>query len=95
MSSPLPDDALQAALAELPDWTGDRNGISRTYTFSDFPSAISYMHGLVDAIEADNHHPEWSNVYNRISVNLRTHDADNKVTDKDICLAKLLDEHFN
>ncbi len=91
MTQALSDEELSAALQDLPEWSGNSNGIIRKYHFKDFPAAIAFMHRLVDAIEADNHHPEWTNVYNSVSVRLRTHDADNKVTAKDIKLAHLLE----
>lgn len=94
MTSPLTDEQLGEALSHLPEWLGDSDGISRAFEFPDFPSAIAFMASLVDEIEAADHHPEWSNVYNRLSVTLRTHDADNKVSEKDIALATLLDERF-
>lgn len=90
--SALSDNELQEALRDLPEWSGDSNGIKRSYEFKDFKAAINYMSGLADAIDADNHHPEWTNVYNTVSVRLRSHDADDKVTSKDIKLAKLLEK---
>ena len=86
---------LKDALNTLIHWNGDSNGIHRTYTFADFPMVMRFMNDAVDFIEGLNHHPEWLNVYNRLEVSLRTHDAGNQVTQHDLQLAHLLDEHFN
>jgi 4a-hydroxytetrahydrobiopterin dehydratase len=53
------------------------------------------MQAAAEGISQMNHHPEWSNVYNRVEVTLRTHDAGNTVTDKDYKLAEWLDEVFS
>jgi len=92
---PIPNALLPAAVAEvlvrLPGWSGDIHGISRTYRFSDFNAAMAFMQAAASAIDASNHHPEWSNVYNRVNVTLRTHDAGDRVTELDVKLARLLD----
>lgn len=86
---------LPAAVAEvlvlLPGWSGDVHGIKRLYRFTDFNAAMAFMQAAAPAIDAGNHHPEWSNVYNRVSVTLRTHDAGDRVTELDVKLARLLD----
>jgi 4a-hydroxytetrahydrobiopterin dehydratase len=92
MTPALNEEELKLAMQDLPEWSGNLNGIIRRYQFSDFPAAIAFMHKLVDAIEAEQHHPEWTNIYNTVSVRLRTHDADNQVTAKDIKLAHLLED---
>jgi 4a-hydroxytetrahydrobiopterin dehydratase len=79
------------ALGALPGWTGTTGGLVRTYRFTTFKAAIAYMQAGVDAIDRLDHHPEWTNVYNRITVQLRTHDAGNQVTALDVQLAVLLD----
>lgn len=84
----------QAALAQLPGWTmaeGERDAIARTFRFKDFNAAFGFMTRV--AIKADqlDHHPEWSNVYNRVEVVLTTHDADG-VTELDVTLARFMDE---
>ncbi|MBA3698802.1 MAG: 4a-hydroxytetrahydrobiopterin dehydratase [Planctomycetes bacterium] len=91
----MPEALLPTAIAEvllsLPDWSGDINGLRRTYRFADFKAAMAFMQTAAVAIDAANHHPEWSNVYNRVDVTLRTHDAGDRVTELDIKLARLLD----
>lgn len=93
----MPDALLPAAVAEvlvrLPGWSGDIHGLTRTYRFADFNAAMAFMQATAPAIDAANHHPEWSNVYNRVSVTLRTHDAGDRVTELDVKLARLLDVH--
>lgn len=73
------------------NWTETDNSLTKTFVFKDFLSAIQWMVRASAAIEALNHHPEWTNVYNKVKVVLRTHDAGNTVTDKDRELAALLD----
>lgn len=83
--------AVKEVLVRLPGWSGDINGLLRTYCFADFNAAMAFMQAAAPAIDAANHHPEWSNVYNRVSVTLRTHDAGDRVTELDVKLARLLD----
>lgn len=91
----MPEALLPAAVAEvlvrLPGWSGDINGLTRTYRFGDFNAAMAFMCHAAPAIDQLQHHPEWSNVYNRVSVTLRTHDAGDRVTELDVKLARLLD----
>lgn len=91
----MPEPLLPAAVAELlvrmPGWSGDVHGLTRTYRFRDFAAAMAFMHGAAPAIDQLNHHPEWSNVYNRVSVTVRTHDAGDRVTELDVKLARVLD----
>jgi 4a-hydroxytetrahydrobiopterin dehydratase len=83
----------QAALAQLPGWKAaeGRDAIVRTFAFEDFNAAFGFMTRVALAAEKLDHHPEWSNVYNRVVVLLATHDADG-VTDLDVTLAKIMDE---
>ncbi len=84
--------ALEDGLAGLPDWTakGDAS-ITRTFKFADFSEAFGFMARAALAAEAMNHHPEWSNVYNKVTVTLTTHDAGG-LTDKDLALAAAMDK---
>ncbi|NBQ87835.1 MAG: 4a-hydroxytetrahydrobiopterin dehydratase [Betaproteobacteria bacterium] len=78
------------ALAELPGWTlhTTRGGcITREFEFADFVQAFGFMTQCALAAERMNHHPEWSNVYRRVSVTLTTHDAQG-LTMRDIELAR-------
>lgn len=83
-----------AALAELPDWRaaeGGRDAIVRSYSFADFNAAFAFMTRAALRAEQLDHHPEWSNVYDRVEVLLATHDADG-VTALDLALARFMDE---
>jgi len=87
----LDDDAISAALAGLDDWTRDGDAITRTFRFPDFVRAFGFMASAALAAEKMNHHPDWSNVYNRVTVSLSTHDAGG-LTQNDIDLATRMDE---
>ena len=79
------------ALASLPGWRHDaeRDAIMREFEFSDFIAAFSFMTAVAMHAEKADHHPEWSNVYNRVSILLTTHDADG-LTWKDATLAEAI-----
>lgn len=71
----------------LPEgWSGDASRLRRTFRFASFPQAIAFMVEVAFHCEAANHHPEWRNVYDRVEVELTTHDAGG-VTEKDLALA--------
>jgi 4a-hydroxytetrahydrobiopterin dehydratase len=92
MPSPkLTPQEIQAALEKLYDWTIKDDKLHREYRFPDFARAIGFMTMSALRIEAMNHHPEWSNVYNRVTVDLTTHDAGG-VTARDVRLAEKLEE---
>ncbi len=90
---PLTPGALAAALAELPGWTHRDASLQRTWRFASFRAALAFMQAAVADIEALDHHPEWTNRYDRVSVRLTTHDAGDLVTALDVALAHLLDRH--
>ena len=82
------------ALKGLPLWRaheGDRPAIARSLTFADFNAAFGFMTRVALLADKVDHHPEWSNVYNRVEVLLTTHDAGG-VTDKDVDMARFIDE---
>ena len=81
---------LKAGLASLPDWSIQHEKLHRAYKFPDFAHAMGFMATAAPKIEKLDHHPEWANVYNRVTVDLSTHDADG-ITQKDLDLAKLLE----
>jgi 4a-hydroxytetrahydrobiopterin dehydratase len=87
MSKPLSPDEISAACAKLPGWSFDRDALTRTYKFGSFREALSFMTRVAFEAEELNHHPEWTNVYNRVAIRLNTHDAGNKVTANDVELA--------
>jgi len=82
------------ALRDLPGWKaveGDRDAIARTFIFADFNTAFGFMARVAMKAETMDHHPEWSNIYNRVEVVLTTHDADG-VTALDLELARFMDQ---
>lgn len=92
MSRPVKIGAAPA-LAGLPGWAaveGGRDAIRRTYKFPDFNAAFGFMTRVALMADKLDHHPEWSNVYNRVEVTLTTHDAGG-VTALDVQLARFMD----
>lgn len=87
------NDAERAdALDELPDWDYDegRDAIARSFTFDDFGEAFAFMTQVALLAEKLDHHPEWSNVYNRVHIVLTTHDAGG-LSERDVELATRID----
>jgi len=83
------------ALAALPNWTHDatRDAITRQFKFDDFCAAFAFMTQVALHAEKADHHPEWSNVYNRVDILLTTHDAGG-LSARDVALAKRIDSLF-
>jgi len=81
---------LKLALTELPGWKLKGGKLHREYLFADFVHAFGFMATAAIAIEKMNHHPEWFNVWNKVVVDLMTHDAGG-ITRKDVELAHLLE----
>ena len=81
-----------AALAGLPGWTllAERPTIFRDFAFRDFSEAFAFMTRVALLAESQDHHPEWSNVYNRVHILLTTHDAGG-LSARDIRLARAID----
>ncbi len=86
----MTDAEIQSAMARIPDWRVADGKLHREYKFPDFAHAFGFMATAAPAIEKMDHHPEWSNVYNRVTVDLNTHDAGG-ITSKDFELAELLE----
>jgi 4a-hydroxytetrahydrobiopterin dehydratase len=78
---------IEEALAELGSWTVERGKLHREYRFRDFLQAFGFMAQVALLAERSSHHPEWSNVYNRVLVDLTTHEAQG-ITQKDLDLAR-------
>jgi 4a-hydroxytetrahydrobiopterin dehydratase len=72
-------------------WTEKNNTLYRKFEFADFSEAFAFMTRVALAAEKMNHHPLWTNVYNKVEIWLSTHDAGDVVTDKDKKLAKKID----
>jgi 4a-hydroxytetrahydrobiopterin dehydratase len=73
-------------------WKEDDNKLKRTFEFKDFSEAFAFMTRVALIAEKQNHHPWWSNVYNKVEMELNTHDAGNIVTEKDWKLANAIDK---
>jgi 4a-hydroxytetrahydrobiopterin dehydratase len=72
-------------------WKEENNQLVKHYEFRDFKAAFDFMSRVASVAEEMNHHPEWTNVYNKLTIKLSTHDAGNVVTDKDRKLAERID----
>lgn len=87
------DDTVRAiALNDLPEWTSvaEPDGIARTFSFASFVEAFGFMSRVALLAEKADHHPEWSNVYNRVHITLTTHDAGG-LSQRDVDLAMQID----
>lgn len=73
-------------------WKEEDNKLKRTFEFKSFVEAFGFMSSVALIAEKMDHHPNWSNVYNKVEIELTTHDAGNTVTDKDRALAAKIDE---
>lgn len=93
--NPLSEEKIEQELANLEGWKFEDDTIKKDFSFSDFKEAMSFMVRVGFEAESLVHHPDWSNVYNSVSIRLSTHDAGNKVTEKDIKLAKAVEEIYN
>ncbi len=92
MVDQLSAEARRDALAELTDWgqVEDRDAIEKSFKFKSFNEAWGFMNRVALAAEKLNHHPEWSNVYNRVRIHLTTHEAGG-LTQRDLDLAARID----
>lgn len=73
-------------------WKEENNTLSKTFKFANFIDAFAFMTRVALLAEKQNHHPNWSNVYNTVTINLNTHDAGDVVTEKDRKLAEAIDK---
>ena len=92
MIEQLTDDERAAALDKLGEWDFDeaRDALTRRFMFADFVEAFGFMARVALLAERADHHPEWSNVYNRVDILLTTHDAGGLST-RDVALAREID----
>ncbi len=74
------------------NWIEEHNTLKKSFEFKDFSEAFAFMTRVAILAERHNHHPNWSNVWNKVNIELSTHDAGNIVTDKDRELAKAIDQ---
>ena len=89
----LTETERREALAALPGWTlrDDASAIYRSFKFADFSEAFAFMTRVALLAEKANHHPEWSNIYNRVEVTLTTHEA-NGLSQRDVNMAWAIDK---
>lgn len=73
-------------------WIEENHSLKKTFKFKDFLEAFAFMTKVAILAEKMDHHPNWSNVYNRVVIELSTHDAGNIVTEKDRTLAEAIDK---
>lgn len=87
MNSIVSETEIEIALKDYSGWSFDNDSISKTYTFGTFREAMSFLMRVAFEAEEMNHHPEVFNVYNKVRITLKTHDAGDRVTEKDLKLA--------
>ena len=90
MPMSLSDEQIKNELKLLNGWTVKNGKLHKDFAFSDFTEAFSFMTKIALHAEKKNHHPEWFNVYNRVSIDLITHDAGG-ITTNDVELAKFIE----
>ena len=76
------------------NWIEKEDALTANFTFKDFKQAFAFMTECAMYIEQANHHPTWSNTWNRVEILLQTHDAGNVVTQKDVDLSKQISEVY-
>lgn len=92
MIAQLEDDERAEALEALPDWDFDdaRDALTRSFVFADFSEAFAFMARVALLAEKQDHHPEWSNIWNRVDILLTTHDAGG-LSARDVTMAEAID----
>ena len=89
----LSDDEIRTELSRLSDWTLREGKLHREFKFENFVGAFGFMAKLALVAESLNHHPEWENVYNRVTISLQTHDVSG-ISNLDFELARAADHYF-
>ncbi len=87
----LNETEIQAALQELPGWEVKDGKLHKAYKFESFARAIGWMVSVGFQADKMDHHPEWLNVYNRVTVDLATHDMDDAISTLDVELARKME----
>jgi len=90
MATPLTEQQITDALKELDGWTFENDALHRHLKFHNFKEALSFIVRLGVEAETHGHHPDLHNVYNTVDIALSTHDAGDKVTEKDVELARAI-----
>ena len=92
MSTPLNSDQIKVALTSLKRWSYIDDKLLMDINLRDFSEALSFLVKVGIEAEKLNHHPEIHNIYNKVTLKLCTHDAGNRVTEKDIVLARAIEK---
>ena len=92
MSKPLDKDEINQFLKDLKGWEWNEDKLKKSFQFSNFKEAMGFILRISYEAEAADHHPEIFNCYSRVEIGLNTHDAGGKVTQKDIDLARKIEE---
>ncbi|HEX6307608.1 MAG TPA: 4a-hydroxytetrahydrobiopterin dehydratase [Longimicrobiales bacterium] len=87
----IAEEEISRRLASLRGWSRDGDAIVRRFEFADFARAFGFMASVAAAAERMNHHPDWSNSYNRVEIRLTSHDAGG-ISERDLKLAARIDE---
>jgi 4a-hydroxytetrahydrobiopterin dehydratase len=95
MANPLSSNEINQALDSLAGWQHQDDKLKKEFSFDDFRDAMAFISRISFAAEEQVHHPEIFNVYDTVNISLATHDAGDKVTDKDVELAKSIETLFN
>jgi 4a-hydroxytetrahydrobiopterin dehydratase len=88
---PLSETEIAKALATLPGWRHEAGALRKNFRFSDFRGAIAFIQEASVDVDRLDHHPTWTNTYNRVDVALTTHDSGNQVTAKDVQVARAIE----
>ncbi|MFG0248067.1 MAG: 4a-hydroxytetrahydrobiopterin dehydratase [Phycisphaeraceae bacterium JB051] len=86
----LADAQISARLEKHPEWTRENHALNRTFVFEDFDQAFAFMSKVAEIAKNMNHHPDWQNVYNKLTINLSTHDVDG-ISDLDFEMMEKID----
>jgi len=91
MAKPLSPDEISQTLASLSGWRLEGDALAKEFKFGSFREALAFMVLAGFEAEAMDHHPDWTNVYNRLTIRLSTHSAGGKITELDVALAKKIE----
>ena len=91
----IPPDTLSSFLSDHPDWQETDAKLEAQFSFDNFVSAFSFLTAVAIQAEKMNHHPEIYNVYNKVTLKLSTHEAEDQITEKDLELAKQISKFYN
>lgn len=95
MAKPLSKEEIKQALSDLNGWSHEDDKLKKEFSFDNFRDAVAFIMRIAFEAEEQVHHPELFNVYNTVKIALSTHDADGKVTEKDLTLAKSIESLYN